>query len=220
MDVMRLLMYLAIGTVAMLVPVMIQGAWYQVKWSKRVLAAILLTVAGTLGTFLMYFIENQRFGGISFFGAVFFVPVLFIPVARLLGIRYDLLMDLCAPAECVMLAIMKVQCYLTNCCVGVRIISGGKEYVFPSQIAELFNGLIICVILLCMSRKYKNRGRIFPMYMVIYGVTRFILNLFRQGGTARILGLPLGNFWSLVSIAIGVVWLIWVGKKTVKEATQ
>lgn len=217
---MGLMMFLSIGTLAMFVPITIQGIWYQIKWYKRLLVAVLLTIAGTLGTFILFYIENGTFGGTSFFGAVFFVPIMFIFVAWFAKIRYDVLMDLCAPAECAMLVIMKVQCQLTGCCGGIRMITNGREYIFPSQIAELINALILCVLLLLLSRKVKNKGGVYPRYMVAYGVTRFVLNLFRDGGAAGVLGLPLGNFWSLVSIAIGIVWLIWVRRRTGKEESQ
>ena len=216
---MNLLVFLTIGTLAMLAPVMIQSTWYKVNWKKSLLITVMLTATGTLGTFLMYFVENGSFGGISFYGAVFFVPILFVIVARLVGVRYGVLMDLCAPAECVMLAIMKVQCLLTGCCGGVLLRYNGVSYVFPSQIMEMVNGLVIGVILLLMARKEKNRGRLFPWYMVIYGVTRFVLNMFRQGGAARILGLPFGNFWSLVSIVVGIIWLWIARKRNMKESS-
>lgn len=208
MNVARLALFLLVGTLAMLVPIQIQGAWYQIKWTKTVPAAVLLTISGTLGTFLLFYIENGEFGGTSFYGAVFFVPILFLAVARLLRVPYPQLMDLCAPAECVMLAIMKVQCYLTGCCGGAAIPVGGASFVFPSQLAELADALIICVILLLMSRRTGSRGKLYPRYMVLYGVTRFVLNIFRDTPFVSNLGMPFGNFWSLVSIAIGAVWLI------------
>lgn len=220
MDFGRLLVYLSIGTIAMLVPIMMQGAWYRVNWYKRILIAVLLAFAGTLGTFMLYYIENGQFGGTSFFGAVFFVPILFFPVSKMLRISYNLLMDLCAPAECAMLAIMKVQCYLTDCCGGRRFLLDGKEFVFPSQLTELANALILGVVLLLISRKNKNQGKLFPWYMILYGVTRFVLNLLRDVADMAYLPLPLGNFWSLVSIAIGGVWLIWARRRTGKEERQ
>ena len=208
MNIWRLLLFLLIGTVAMLIPIMLQGSWYRLNSAKRVILAVLLTIAGTLGTFLLYYVENGEFGGTSFFGAVFFVPILFIPVAKLLGIRYHALMDICAPAECMMLVVMKIQCYLTDCCSGVIFKIQGQSFTFPSQLAELTNALVICVILLLLARKEKNRGKLFPIYMIIYGATRFVLNVFRKTKIVQVLFMPFGNFWSLVSIVVGVVWLV------------
>ena len=80
--------------------------------------SVLLTVSGTLGTFIWYAIESGGFGGRSFYGAVFIVPLLFIPVAYLFRIPYAKLMDLCAPAECMMLVLMKALCLMEGCCGG------------------------------------------------------------------------------------------------------
>lgn len=216
MDFVRLLIYLSIGTLAMLVPIMIQGAWYNIKWVKRILVAVLLTLVGTLGTFLLFFIENGKFGGISFFGAVFFIPVIFVFVAKILDIKFDVLMDLSAPAECMMLAIMKIQCFATGCCGGRLITFAGKEFVFPSQLVELIDALLICILLMVLSRKIVNKGKLYPYYMIAYGTTRFILNIFRKAKVMKFLFIPFGNFWSLISIAIGVVWLGFLWKKEKK----
>lgn len=220
MNIGMLLLYLSIGTAAMLVPIMIQGAWYQVKSWKRVLITVLLTIAGTLGTFLLYFVENGKFGGTSFFGAIFLVPLLFIPVASVLKVPYGRLMDLCAPAECAMLVVMKIQCLLTGCCGGRLVHFNGVEFVFPSQIAELINALILCVLLLLMARKIKNPGKVFPCYMILYGVTRFVLNLFRNVKNMAILPIPAGNFWAIVSIAVGLIWLLVLSVKANKQPQE
>lgn len=200
----------------MLGPIMIQGSFYQVKVYKRLLLSVLLAAAGTLGTMILFFVENGEFGGTSFFGAVFFVPVLFVPITYLLKISYDSLMDLCAPAECAMLVVMKLQCFLTGCCGGVSLSLLGSEFVFPSQLAELFTALFLCVSLLVLSRDKKCRGKIYPLYMVFYGVTRFILNVFRKTNIVEYLHMPFGNFWSLLAIFFGVLWLILIKNMRLK----
>ena len=141
-----------------------------------------------------------------------------IVVAMLLRIPYGRLMDLCAPSECVMLTIMKLQCLADGCCGGRTIcLANGAEFVFPSQIVELIDAFAIAVILICMSRKEKHRDKLYPWYMVIYGATRFVLNLFRGGTTPFALGLPAGNVWSLVAIIIGTVWLLAVSRRKTKQ---
>lgn len=217
MNIWMLLLYLSIGTVAMLVPIMVQGAWYQVKIGKRLLITILLTIAGTLGTFLLYYVENGKFGGTSFFGAIFLVPVLFIPVALALKVPYGRLMDLCAPAECAMLVVMKIQCLISDCCGGRLVRFNGFEFVFPSQIAELINALLLCILLLLLGRKAKNHRKLFSLYMILYGVSRFVLNLFRDVKNMTILPIPAGNFWAIVSIVVGMLWLLVLSIKSSKQ---
>ena len=217
----NLIIYVSIGTAAMMLPILLQGHWYGIKWWKRVLFALGLTVSGTAGTYLLFFAENGWIGGTSFFGAVFFVPVIFAVASKLFCLRFGRLTDLSAPAECIMLAVMKVQCLLHGCCGGrTMCLANGTEFVFPSQIVELVNALVIMLILLWMSRKENNRGKLYPLYMIIYGVSRFVLNLFRGGTTPFALGLPAGNVWSLVSIILGVLWLLMLSHRKVKQENR
>ena len=103
----RFILFLLLGTLFMMIPICIQTKWYGLRWWKSILIAFVLTVCGTLGTYLWFFAENFMFGGRSFYGAVFLVPGLFILVSFLFRIPYGNLMDLCAPAECMMLVLMK-----------------------------------------------------------------------------------------------------------------
>ena len=73
----------------------------QLKLWKVIIINFLLTVSGVAGAMLMYRIENGFFGGTSFFGAILFVPVFMLPTL-LLKIQFGTIMDLCAPAECIL----------------------------------------------------------------------------------------------------------------------
>lgn len=194
----------------MLLPILLQAKWKRIPLWKCFPLAIFLTIAGTLGTYLLFFIENHWIGGTSFFGAVFLVPLLFVIVAKLLRLQYGVAMDLCAPAECAMLVIMKIQCVISGCCEGRTLYLFGdmNAFVFPSQIAELLNALIIMIVLLWMSRSNRIQNVTYPWYMIIYGCSRFVLNIFRQEWITTDMFLPYGNIWSLVAITVGVLWLL------------
>lgn len=204
----KLFMFLLAGTLAMLVPIIIQTICYKIKIWKSVVVAVLLTVTGTVGTYVWFFVENLRFEGRSFYGALFLVPLVFIIFAIIIRIPYSNLMDLCAPAECVMLALMKVLCCISGCCGG-RILfetANGDFVRFPSQIVELIVAVLLGAILMFFSYKPQFRGTLYPWYMILYGTTRFILNFFRDvwgNGT-----IPYGTIWSVVSIICGAIWLV------------
>lgn len=209
----KLLIFLLLGTLAMLVPMIIQSIWYKIKLWKSVIIAVLLTVIGTLGTYIWFFVENLWFGGRSFYGAIFIVPIVFIVIPKFFRISYGYLMDLCAPAECIMLAIMKAKCLIDGCCGG-RILfetASGEIIRFPSQIAELIVAILLCIILMFFAYKPKFRGTLYPWYMVLYGSSRFILNFFRDvwgNGT-----IPFGTIWSVFSVIIGIIILITIKYK-------
>lgn len=215
---MKLLIYLSIGTIAMLFPIMLQAAWYKIRLWKSVPIAIALTISGTIGTYLWFFIENHWIGGTSFYGAVFVVPLIFLFIAKLSHMSYGDLIDLCAPAECVMLVIMKVQCIINGCCGGraLCVNTEGLTIYFPSQIAELINAFVICAILMIVAYRKINRGNIYPLYMLVYGVTRFILNTFRADQSEFLFGMPPGHVWSLLSVIIGILWLCVNRKKNLE----
>ena len=205
----ELIIALIVGTIAMAAVMLLPHRWRAglPVW-KTLLSAAVLTVLGVLGAKLMYLLESGRFGGTSYYGAVFFPPLFMVLLALLLRVPPLALLDLCAPAECIMLALLKVLCLKNGCCGGRLLFttaSGGEVY-FPSQIIELLNVLVLMVVLLRFIRKGTWQGRIYPIYMLLYGITRFILNLLRDT-KPFLLGLPAGNFWSLVAIVIALIWL-------------
>jgi phosphatidylglycerol:prolipoprotein diacylglycerol transferase len=105
-----------------------------------------------------------------------------------------------------MLAFMKIDCLVSNCCIGKHLPSIGIQ--FPSQIVEMITILIGMLLLLQFERKGKFRGNLYACYLIFYGVTRFILNWFRYGVEPFALGLPAGNFWSIIAIILGIAWFI------------
>lgn len=200
---------LVVGTIAMAAVMLLPRRWRAgLPMWKTLLSAAVLTVLGVLGAKLMFLIESGFWAGTSFYGAMFFPPLIMVLLALLLRVPPLALLDLCAPAECVMLAILKMQCAVNGCCVGIllTITADGTYIRFPSQIIELLNALVLMAILLWLIRKGTWQGRIYPIYMLLYGITRFILNLLRDT-KPFLLGLPAGNFWSLVAIVIALIWL-------------
>jgi len=198
--------FIGTGALAMLGSMLVQKKQYpQVAWWKMILLTLWLTITGITGTMILAYIETGRFGGTSFFGAVILVPVLIIP-ALLMKIDYKDILNLCAPAGCAMLFVMRFNCLDKGCCFGRYI--PALEIQFPSQIAEMVIAVIMIITLIQMHRK-DRKAQLYPRFMVMYGAFRFILNGFRYGGTNPwVFGLSQGHFWSLVSMVIGAVWLL------------
>ena len=209
----KLIIFLAVGTVLMWLPMVVMATWYKIRIWKTIPTAILLTIFGTVGTYIWYFLENRGVGR-SFYGAVFLVPVFFLAISKILKISYGNLLDLCAPAECVMLSIMKIQCYVDGCCGGIKLFTtaNGIAVFFPSQIVELINAILIFVVLLLLARQERNRKAIYPWYLIIYGSSRFVLNFFRAG-ISLFWGLSIGSIWSLCAMSFGFIALFIMKKE-------
>ena len=205
----RLLAMLVIGTVLMFGVVLLCRCKCRFPIWKTAVATGLLTIVGTLSGKIMFFVENGTWAGLSFFGAVFLVPLWFLPIAWLLRLPYRELLDVTAPAICIMLALMKVRCLLSGCCKG-RVLyetAAGEAVRFPSQIAEFCNALLLLGVLILLIFRGRQEGRIYPWFMEIYGGTRFGLNLFRET-KPYVWRLSPGGFWSLVAIVLGIVLLV------------
>lgn len=209
--------FILIGMVAMFFVMLIGGHKNSIPLKKIIASSVFLTISGVIGVYCMAFVESGYWGGRSFYGAIFLVPVLMHPVARFVKVPYGILLDVCAPAGCVMLSLLKVKCMIDGCCGGRMVSMGGKSFIFPSQKVECAVALVLMCLLLSMviSRRFQNK--VYPLFMIIYGAVRFILNTFRTT-KPWIFGLPAGNFWSLISLIIGAISLILIIKKDRKNS--
>ena len=218
----KLFIVLALGALVICVPIAIQMKWYRLAIWKSIMVSIAIIIAGFFGAEMLFFIENGYFGGKSFFGAIFLSPVVFLFVSKLLHIPYALSLDFCATGGCLILAILKIQCLADGCCEGIILYLNEQHmYVrFPSQMIEFIVATILFAILFVLSYYKKYRERIFPLTLVLYGSTRFVLNFFRddwERAQEMNLPMPIGNIWSIVAIVIGAIWLIVVYRKRKKS---
>lgn len=211
----KLILFVMAGAILLLFPMLQMARWKQIKLHKTILVALTGTVSGVTGAFLWYWLENGKFGGISYFGAVFLVPIAFALVFWLFQEPYGTILDLCAPAECAMLVMMKIHCAISKCCGGreLFVTGSGVSVHFPSQLAEMTNAVVLLSVIMIMSRKKICQNALYPCFLVLYGISRFILNLFRANTSDFFLGMPAGNVWSLLSVLAGGIWLFIAWRK-------
>lgn len=205
----ELMVTLFIGAVLMCVLLSYQMKWYGLAIWKSIVISIALVITGLIGSRIWYYVENGTFRGRSFYGAIFLAPVVFFSVSKIIKIQYGHSLDFCATAGCLALSLVKIQCLRDGCCDGmVLYLDANYNYVkFPSQIVEMIAFLVIGTILFLVSSKEKNRGKIFPLFLCLYGASRFVLNFFRDGIEPYALGLSAGSFWSLISFVAGCLIL-------------
>lgn len=210
-----LITVLAIGLIVMWIPVLLQGIWKKIPVWKTIVIAVFLLTAGTLGAYLMSWLEEGSWGGRSYYGAVYLVLIACAPFSKFLRMPFSMLTDLSAPAGTAMLALMRVKCYMDGCCRGMIMYqrADGVQVFFPNQLVELGVGLILTVLFLALSRKEKYRGTIYGWYLLLYGFARFILNFFRLTQKPFLWIIPSGTLWSVIAVIIGVIWLRYARKK-------
>lgn len=216
----------ALGIVAMLVMNCFRGKRKGTKPLNSVLLTLCVVAISFIGAKMLYYIEQPsvllssgiRFGGVSFFGSVFLVPSAILLLARILKQDYYKLMDFISPSLMLMLAVLRVGCYLSDCCGGVRLYVGDISFVFPAQITECVIDILIMFGLLLYEKFWETTGRLYFFIMVYYGVFRFILEFLRDTPKDW-LGFSHGQCFAVISVCVGGYMLYYLGKRD-KETSK
>lgn len=115
-------------------------------------------------------------------------------------------MDLCGPCVAIMIGCMRVGCFWGGCCGGWKMCIGDVRFNWPTQAMESVGDFAILFGLAQASEEEKYAGKLYPLFLVSYGIMRFFLEFLRD--TAKDwLYLSHGQWFSLVAILIGLIWL-------------
>lgn len=181
--------------------------------------ALLHTVLGVLCVSLFAGLESFRLtisGGMSLYGAIFLLPLCYWLGGRLF--RRDLrhvfdVMTLCMIST---LAFARINCIISGCCRGL-LLPGSNVLYWPTREAEMLFHIILLVLFARRLRRQEQPGTIYPIYMMCYGIFRFIIEWFRAGN-ALFWGLHPAHFWSLLSVIIGwSIYTVQVQQSTFKK---
>ena len=195
--------------------------WRRRKYAVSVVSAsaisLLLLVCGIAGAKLLFFVESgfRSFGGMSFFGSIILVFLL-MPVVGLL-FRLELLqtLDFCAPCVASIISFMRFGCFCAGCCGGIMCTVGTYSFRWPTQLIEGFGDLAILMYLLAAEKKGHCKGRLYPMFLVLYGVLRFFVEFVRET-PKELWALSEGQWLSLLCIIIGGSLVITLRRLVVK----
>lgn len=179
-----------------------------IKWYSALLIAFLHTVYGVATVKVFAALENignpEFSGGMSLFGGVFFMPIAYFLGAKITKKKVSEVFDIFT--ICMIFTVMcaRVNCLYAGCCIGNPIPFITDHTVrWPTRELELFFYIILLVILIRKELKEKTHGEIYPIYMMVYGGFRFIVEWFRY--SERSLGMiHLAHIWSLIALGIGM----------------
>jgi phosphatidylglycerol:prolipoprotein diacylglycerol transferase len=205
------------------------------------LVAILI-VTGLLGARIFYVFLNLPYfmehpgeivkiweGGLVFYGGFFLAAVAGIWFASRRKLRVSKVADCLAPALALGQAIGRLGCFFAGCCYG-KPTSVPWAIIFkdpaslaplgidlhPTQIYESIGDLFIATVLwLQLVRRPDSKGDIFWLYVLLYGVLRFMIEFFRWDDRGPTFG---GLFPSQVIalVAVLVAGSVLIAKHTTK----
>lgn len=197
-------------------------------------------VAGFLGAKLLYIIvEFKTFieDPLSLIGSEGFVvyggiiagvlaAVLYCKKKNLVFAEY---FDLAAPSISLAQGFGRIGCFLAGCrygretdsFLGVVFPAGGLApsgvKLLPTQLISSAGDFLIMAVLLWYHKRNKCAGNVSALYMVLYGVGRFLIEFLRSDDRGGIGMLSTSQWISLVIVALAVVLFVRNKKRGVEK---
>lgn len=146
--------------------------------------------------------------------------------------------DVFAPGIALGHVVGRVGCLFAGCCFGKPTtvpwaITFHNEYaaqnvgtplnvpLHPTQLYEAGAELLILGLLLATERKGRPfPGRTFWGYMLLYGISRFIIEFYRGDSRGTVLMFSTSQFVSLLIIPLSVVMLLYLARRRQPEPTS
>lgn len=156
--------------------------------------------------------DFEKAANIRVFGAVFTLPFMYYIWAKRTDRNVELVMDL--SAICVVLGVVsgRMNCLTQGCCQGIPLFFN-QEWRWPLREIELVFYVIFIIYYRRKIQKQETHGQVYPIYMIAYGVLRFLCEFVREEFTTQVGFLRLAHIWSLISLVSGIVWLFYVEKR-------
>jgi len=199
-----LLLLLGIGTVFNIIWLLPFRSRLRWNMAGVILFSVLHTVYGVFCVKVFAVLETanmENAGNMSLFGGVFFMPLLYFAAAKATGSKTADVFDI--SAVCMIFTVMcaRVNCIISGCCFG-KPLFGHSSLRWPTREMEILFYIVLLVILIRKVRNGESEGRVYPIYMIAYGVFRFLCEWVRNYESAALI--HRAHIWAVVSLIIGL----------------
>jgi len=159
-----------------------------------ILGSRLFYVATSPGMFLRNPVEILKIwnGGLVFYGGFIAALVAGVIFLKVKNIPVWKTADIMAPPVALAHFFGRIGCFFAGCCYGKHCdlpwavtfkhpdsLAPTGIPLHPTQLYEALNNLTIFCLLWFFRKRKKYDGQIFWMYVLLYGITRFVLETFR-----------------------------------------
>lgn len=139
--------------------------------------------------------------------------------------------DLYAPGIALGHVIGRMGCFFAGCCWGrptdlpwgitftnpqasINVGTPLNVALHPTQLYEAGAELIILVLLLVTERRGRTfDGRTFWLYMLLYAITRFVIEFYRGDPRGMVMGMSTSQFVSVLLVPVSVGMLVWLARR-------
>ncbi|NPA12949.1 MAG: prolipoprotein diacylglyceryl transferase [Aquificae bacterium] len=175
-------------------------------------------------------------GGLDWFGGLIFGIIGVLIGLKIYKIPLLKAGDIAGVSIAIGHAIGRIGCTCAGCCYGKPVPENSpfKDFaitfpdhphsiapsgipLYPTQPAEAIGNFLIFVVLFLLYRKKKFDGQIFALYLILYGVERFLLEFWRGVTPPLPIGLNWNQIVSLSMVVVGVLIYLFRMKQTQNE---
>lgn len=159
---------------------------------------------------IVYLFRTIVTSGFVFYGGLFGAIIGMWIYSKVFKISFSILANIITPGFSLFHAFGRIGCFFAGCCYG-KIASWGFALEnqpgvlrIPVQLIESFILILLTIFLLIINKKFQDRIMLLPIYLILYAICRFILEIYR-GDTIR--GFFIGvstSQWISIFVIIGV----------------
>lgn len=185
----------------------------RIRWYAALILSVLHTLIGVVCVKAFAAFEGLigpgEAGNLSLYGGVFLMPVFYFAGAKIFRRDVAMTFDVFSLPLILTLFCSRFNCLVNGCCLGLMI--PGTDMRWPTRGAEMLFYVILIHILGTKVFKRRFDGRVYPIYMLSYGIFRFVIEWFRE--SEHIIGvIHISHIWSLAAAIIGATLLIILSK--------
>ena len=137
--------------------------------------------------------------------------------------------DFVVPCLAIAQGFGRIGCFLAGCCYGAETSSFlfvvfpenslaiPHVHLHPTQIYSSIFDFTLGIFLIIYSRKKKDSGKTFSLYLICYSIGRFIIEFLRNDVRGNIGMLSTSQFISIFTLILGVYIWIYSSKKFLKK---
>ncbi|MEN8007038.1 MAG: prolipoprotein diacylglyceryl transferase [Candidatus Krumholzibacteriota bacterium] len=164
-------------------------------------------------------------GGLTLYGGIILATLTVWFMTRRRGIPFLVMADIFSPGVILGIGITRIGCYLAGCCFGNPTdcacgitfpadaspsLHFGQVPVLPSQLFGSAGGFIVFALLLVLERFSNYRGATFGRFLLLYGLSRFVVDFSRYYEPEQIMqfGLTNNQWISMGMMAAGLTAMV------------
>ncbi len=175
-------------------------------------------------------LDLARSGGV-FYGGLILAVVVALWYIRRIGLPLWTTCDVFAPGIALGHVVGRLGCFFAGCCYGkpttvAWAITFSDPYaaanvgtplnipLHPTQLYEAgAEALILAVLLATETRGKRFPGRTFWLYMLLYAISRYVIEMFRGDPRGSVLIFSTSQFISVLLAPLAVIMLVYLGRR-------